>query len=306
MEQNNLLKVDSLSISFQMYEKGTRQRHLQVISNLSVDVNEGEIVAIVGSSGSGKSLLADAILGLLPQNAHATGQILYRGEELTQKRVETLRGKEIAFIPQSVLNLDPMMRVGKQVIGIYGNSARQQELFEQYGLDSSVAQAYPHQLSGGMLRRVLIAGSIMNDAKLIIADEPTPGLSEELARRLMKDFEELAAKGYGILLITHDINLAVAHAKRIAVFYGGTTVEVTPTDDFRRGEDFLRHPYTKALWRALPQNLFQPISGVQPYAGTVEQGCLFAQRCPLRTKECDGEIPMKNVRDGEVRCIYAT
>ena len=132
-----------------------------------------------------------------------------------------------------------------------------------------------------MTRRVLNIGAVINDAELIIADEPTPGLSEDQAEQLMKDFRSIASDGCGILLITHDINLAIEHADKIAVFYAGTTLETAPASDFRDGENLLRHPYSKALWRALPQNGFHSTPGIQPYAGTVKTGCVYAARCPL-------------------------
>ena len=118
-------------------------------------------------------------------------------------------------------------------------------------------------------------------------------------------FREMADEGRGVVLITHDIDLAVDFADRIAVFYAGTTVETAPAEDFRQGA--LRHPYSQALWRALPQNGFQPIPGFQPYAGSLPKGCLFAPRCPHRTAECEAAPPpVRTLRDGEVRCIHAT
>ena len=118
-------------------------------------------------------------------------------------------------------------------------------------------------------------------------------------------FREMADEGRGVVLITHDIDLAVGFADRVAVFYAGTTVETAPAADFQRGEDALRHPYSKALWRALPQNGFQPVAGHQPYAGSLPMGCLFAPRCPCRTEECERKTPpVRQVRGGEVRCFY--
>ena len=120
-------------------------------------------------------------------------------------------------------------------------------------------------------------------------------------------FRAMADAGKGVVLITHDIDLAFHIADRIAVFYAGTTVETAPAADFRRGPEALRHPYSQALWRALPQHGFQPIPGFQPYAGSLPQGCLFAPRCPHRTAECEQAVPpMETVRGGEVRCYHAT
>ena len=148
--------------------------------------------------------------------------------------------------------------------------------------------------------------AVISNASLIIADEPTPGLDLEMALEALKIFRELADEGKAVVLITHDIDLAFNIADRIAVFYAGTTVEMAKAEDFRRGMQELRHPYSKALWQALPQNGFQPIPGFQPYAKYLPKGCLFSPRCPHRTEECEKDIPMREIRGGYVRCIHAT
>ena len=183
-EKVSVLQVDNLSVSFSMYNKGLSKRDLEVIHELSIDVKKGEIVAVVGSSGSGKSLLAHAIMGILPENSKTKGSIKYYNDELNEKYLRKVRGKDIAFIPQSVDFLDPLMKVGKQVVGINGNKERQKEVFKKYNLDDKVAEMYPFQLSGGMARRVLIATAVMNEAKLIIADEPTRSSSERAYTRI--------------------------------------------------------------------------------------------------------------------------
>ena len=305
-EKVSVLQVDNLSVAFSMYNKGLSKRDLEVIHELSIDVKKGEIVAVVGSSGSGKSLLAHAIMGILPENAKTKGSIKYYNNELNEKYLKKVRGKDIAFIPQSVDFLDPLMKVGKQVIGINGNKERQKEVFKKYNLDDKVAEMYPFQLSGGMARRVLIATAVMNEAKLIIADEPTPGLNLELAMETLNNFREIADSGCGVLLITHDVDLALNVADRIEVFYSGTIVEIAQVEDFIKGKDALRHPYSKAFIDALPQNKFKELPGYQPYAGNLPKGCLFRDRCSLKTDECCMEIKMRKVRDGEVRCINAT
>lgn len=309
MENEPLLKVEDLSVSFHMYDKGLEQYDLKVISNLSLDVKPGEIVAIAGSSGSGKSLLAHAVMGILPENAGITGSITYKGEILDQKKKEAFRGTQIALVPQSIAYLDPLMKVGKQVAG--GNRAKetkisQKEIFKRFHLDEKIEKYYPFQLSGGMARRVLVSTAVISDASLIIADEPTPGLDLEMALEALKVFRELADEGKAVVLITHDIDLAFHIADRIAVFYAGTTVEMAKAEDFLEGVEKLRHPYSKALWQALPQNGFKPIPGFQPYARYLPKGCLFSPRCPHKTKECENNIPMSEVRGGYVRCIHAT
>lgn len=309
MEQKKetLLEIHDLSVSFRMYDHGLEQRDLQVISDLHLTVCPGEIVAIAGSSGSGKSLLASAILGILPGNATVHGHLHYKGRQLTPERQRQLRGTEIALVPQSVAYLDPLMRVGTQADGHRKPrpTEKRRSLFRRFDLPERTEQLYPFQLSGGMARRVLVSTALITDAQLIIADEPTPGMSLEQALEALNMFRELADEGKAVILITHDIDLAFEFADRVAVFYAGTTVETAPAADFKAGPDALRHPYSRALWRALPQNGFQPIDGFQPYAGDLPTGCLFAPRCPYKTAECEQTVPpVREVRGGEVRCYH--
>lgn len=311
MEQKNetLLEIHDLSVSFRMYDGALEQKDLQVISNLHLTVRPGEIVAIAGSSGSGKSLLASAILGILPGNATVKGHLHYKGKELTPETQAALRGSEIALVPQSVAFLDPLMKVGRQADGHkkpYPTEKRK-SLFKRFSLPEKTEKLYPFQLSGGMARRVLVSTALISDAQLIIADEPTPGMSLEQALEALQMFREMANTGKAVILITHDIDLAFEFADRVAVFYAGTTVETAPVADFKAGPEALRHPYSKALWNALPQNGFQPIDGFQPYAGNLPTGCLFAPRCPCATEQCYKTTPpTQEIRGGEVRCFHAT
>ena len=308
-KDETLLEIHDLSVSFRMYDRGLEQKDLQVISDLHLTVKPGEIVAVAGSSGSGKSLLASAILGILPGNASVRGHLHYRGKELTPEMQAKLRGSEIALVPQSVAFLDPLMKVGRQADGHkkpYPTQKRR-SLFKRLSLPEKTQKLYPFQLSGGMARRVLVSTALITDARLIIADEPTPGMSLDQALEALQMFREMANEGKAVILITHDIDLAFEFADRVAVFYAGTTVETAPAADFKTGPEWLRHPYSKALWRALPQNGFQPIDGFQPYAGDLPRGCLFAPRCPCATDACHSETPpTREIRDGEVRCFHAT
>lgn len=306
---DTLLEIHDLSVSFRMYDGMLTQRKLEVISDLHLSVHAGEIVAVAGSSGSGKSLLASAILGILPDNAIVLGHLHYKGQELTQERQAQLRGSEFALVPQSVAYLDPLMKIGRQADGHKKPRPTQKRraLFHRLGLENGVEKMYPFQLSGGMARRMLVSTALIAGAELIIADEPTPGMSLEQALEALQMLRELADEGRAVILITHDIDMAFEFADRVAVFYAGTTVESAPAADFRIGPEKLRHPYSKALWRALPQNGFEPIDGFQPYAGDLPKGCLFAPRCPHATEQCHTQKPpIKEVRDGEVRCFYAT
>lgn len=308
-KKETLLEIHDLSVSFRMYDHGLEQTDLKVISDLHLTVYPGEIVAIAGSSGSGKSLLASAILGILPGNATVHGHISYKGQQLSAERQRQLRGTKIALVPQSVAYLDPLLKVGQQADGHkkpYPTEKRR-SLFKRFGLPDKTEQLYPYQLSGGMARRVLVSTALITNSELIIADEPTPGMSLNQALEALKMFREMANEGKSVILITHDIDLAFEFADRVAVFYAGTTVETAPASDFKKGPDVLRHPYSKALWRALPQNGFHSIEDFQPYAGNLPKGCLFAPRCPYKTSKCEEGIPpVTEVRGGEVRCYHVT
>lgn len=302
-----ILDIRDFSVSFEQYEKGFRKTGLPVIRNLDVTVHEGEMVAVVGSSGSGKSLLAHGILGILPYNASTGGELLYDGAPLTKERQKALRGNEIVLVPQSVAFLDPLMKIGPQIRKGRRDKASGEKLrriFEGYHLKEEVQELYPFELSGGMNRRILVSTALMGNPRLVIADEPTPGLHMDMVRRVMSHFRELADKGAGVLLITHDLEQALEVADRVVVFYAGTTVEEADAADFR-SEEGLRHPYTRALWRALPQNGFQFIRGTQPYVKELPKGCPFGPRCGQCTEECKGEIPVREIRGGRVRCVHA-
>ncbi len=306
-EKQVILEIQGMSVSFDQYAHGFSKTTLEVIRDLDVKVHEGEMVAVVGSSGSGKSLLAHGILGILPYNAALGGKMLYRGEELTQERKERLRGNEIVLVPQSVAFLDPLMKIGPQIRKGKkdpASRARLDRIFEGYHLKKEVQDLYPFELSGGMNRRVLVSTAMMGEPRLVIADEPTPGLHIKMVRRVMEHFRELADRGAGVLLITHDLEQALAVADRVAVFYAGTTVEDAPVSDFRQ-EETLRHPYSKALWQAMPQNGFRFIPGTQPYVKEMPEGCPFAPRCTQCTEQCRGEIPFRELRGGRVRCLHA-
>lgn len=311
--KEQILEVKNLGISFSQYTKGLVRDNLEVIKNLDIELNKGEILAIVGSSGSGKSLLAHAILGILPDNASTQGEIIYKGQTLTEKRKQKLRGDEIVLIPQSVNYLDPLKKVGKQIkISIKNKDKKVQDeivdnLFEKYNLDKKVKNYYPFQLSGGMARKVLLCTALASNSKVIIADEPTPGLDEEALNEVLKDFRKVADTGCAILMITHDISAALKIADKVAIFYAGSTLEIANTEDFLN-EKKLRHPYTKALYKALPNHEFKALDDkTQPLPNELPKGCVFCDRCKIKTKECENKVPeIKEIRNGKVRCIHAT
>ena len=303
-----LLEVNNLSISFTQYVQGLNRRDLKVISDLSLDIDESEIVAVLGSSGSGKSLLAHSILGILPYNAHVTGEIKYKGQTLNQEIKERIRGKEICLIPQSVNFLDPLMKVSEQAVGECKDKAeraekkiKQREVFSKYGLDESVDDLYPFELSGGMARKVLLSTALLNDPDLLIADEPTPGLDVKSVEETIQDIRSLKDHGKGVLLITHEIDVALKTADRIAIFYSGYVIEINKAENFLAGENLL-HPYTGALVDALPKNGFNLTEGVQPLEEV--PGCPYYENCPIRLDKCQNTKPELEEHDGiMIRCF---
>lgn len=269
VDGHHLLNVNHLSIGFKMYDPTegfwrARQIMTWVIRDLTVSVHKGEVLAIVGASGSGKTLLADSIMGMFAPNSEVRGDIFFDGEKQDAQSLKALRGRRIAYIPQSINALDPLMKVGAQ---IGGDKSRRQELFERYRLSREVERMYPHELSGGMARRVFLCMGLMSRPELVVADEPTPGLDLPLAMRAMEDFRALADEGASVLLITHDIELALRVADRVAVFKDGTIVEETSVANFS-DPGLLRDGFSKQLYFALPENGFEisDHTGKEPYA----------------------------------------
>ena len=264
-----LLDVENVSISFIQYVQGLNQRDLKVITDLTLDVSEGEILAILGSSGSGKSLLAHAIFGILPENANLNGKIKFKGKELSQEDKEELRGDEIALIPQSVNFLDPLMKISDQAIGKTESKeekkekkAKQREIFERYNLGPEVDEMYPFQLSGGMARRVLVSTALLSSPQLVVADEPTPGLDEKTVKETLNHFKQMKEDGVGV------------------------------------------HPYTKSLYNALPANGFELTKGHQPLHGEIPEGCPYYNRCEMAFDRCKNERPqLISLGNKKIRCF---
>ena len=303
-----LLEVNNLSISFTQYVQGLNRHDTKVISDLTIDVDESEIVAILGSSGSGKSLLAHSILGILPYNSHVTGEIKYKGQVLDQELKEKIRGKEISLIPQSVNYLDPLMKVSEQAIGECKDEKEhaerkkiQREIFNKYGLDESVDDLYPFELSGGMARKVLLSTALVRDPTLLIADEPTPGLDKKSVEETIIDIKNLKEQGKGVLLITHEIDVALRTADRIAIFYSGYVIEINNVENFKNVDNVL-HPYSKALINSLPKNGFKLTEGVQPLDDV--PGCPYFENCPIRLDKCENTKPeLENHNGILIRCF---
>ena len=249
---HHLLQVENLSVGFEMYETNAPYFRAQkvlnyALRNLNISVHAGEVVAVVGESGSGKSVLIDSILGLNPPNAHVSGNIWFDGTQMSEAALSRARGSEIALVPQGVSSLDPHIKVGK---------CAGAALFERFGLGEDVKKMYPHELSGGMAKRVLLCCAMAANPRVILADEPTAGIDEVRAACIFDALREVANAGGGVLLITHDITLACDVADRVAVFRAGTIVEETAAAAFASPQ-LLKSEYARALVAALPENEFE-------------------------------------------------
>jgi peptide/nickel transport system ATP-binding protein len=307
-----MLEIKQLSIRFSNYSFGLKKREVQAIRRLDLSIEAGEVLAVVGQSGAGKSLLAHALLGVLPINAHLSGVLKFKGKDMTPKEMVRLRGREIALVPQSMTYLNPLLHVGVQIAraaelgGVKPEASWNATLdaLKRYRLDEKVAKRFPFQRSGGMARRILTATATIGGADLILADEPTNGLDHEIAKETLGHLRQLADTGKAVLLITHDINAALRVCDRVTVFCGGVTVEDALAGDFN-GTDKLRHPYSKALWDALPGRGF--MESLPPGNLTSHnRGCPFTSHCDKRTGQCDIGLPeMKNQTGGRVRCQHA-
>jgi peptide/nickel transport system ATP-binding protein len=288
MANSGLLSVQDLSVTFRRVEPGGQVARIPVLRHASLDLGQGEIVAVVGSSGAGKSILAHAILGVLPGNAQVHGRILFRGQELTPDRLAAIRGREIALVPQSISFLDPLVKAKHAVqlaarrAGLDKEQARlaQTDAFARLGLSPDAGDRYPFELSGGMSRRVLLAMATVGNPSLLVADEPTPGLHEEAVRESLARLRSLADAGKGVLLISHDIVSCLTIADRVAVFLDGEVVEIVSAAAFSQNGTRLSHPYSRTLWNALPQSAFTPDSHMAPV--------------PSRAGHIDGHRPASN------------
>lgn len=305
-----ILEIQNLNVSFNLYS-GV----FPVIKNVSLNLKKGEMLAIVGESGSGKTITIMSVLGLLPNNASVTsGKIVYNGENLLEysnKQMQKIRGKEIALIPQDPMtSLNPLYTIGNQILevinlhkNLYGSEA------EKYAVEALEAvkipdakdrlKAYPHELSGGMRQRVVIATALACDAKIIIADEPTTALDVTVQAQIIELLNEIKNEfKTSVILISHDLALVSENADSTAVMYNGSIAE------YCDGKDIFftpKHPYTEALISSLPdlkKEKLQTITGTPPTIKDAFWGCSFAPRCAKKYEKCTKEKPeLKNISE---------
>ena len=249
-----VFQVMNFGVSFSQYENGINRKELHVITDLDIELYEGKILAVVGSSGSGKSLLAHAIMGILPGNATIYGKMFYRHEELTRASIARIRGKKICLIPQSVNYLDPLEKVGSQISrAINGvpkaeKKRRAIEMMARYSLDPQVYDYYPHQLSGGMARKVLLSIALLSDCEILIADEPVSALDVTIQAQILKLLRQLRDDlDLSYLFISHDLNVVYQLCDRVLVMKHGRIVEQGTVDEVY---DHPKEEYTRRLLEA--------------------------------------------------------
>ncbi|MBQ1396582.1 MAG: ABC transporter ATP-binding protein [Eubacterium sp.] len=315
-----LLRLEGLSIDYRV--KGGK---LSAVNNVDMTINKGEIFAVVGESGCGKSTVAHSILRLLPgKNAEVTGKVMFKGENLLEVpdvRMEQIRGKEIGMIFQNPLDsLNPVFRVGSQVqeaimldkvdkVEAWNKAI---DLFRSVRMPDAEerAMSFPHELSGGMRQRVMIAMMLSRNPELLIADEPTTALDVTIEAQILEIIKNLRDEfNTAVMLITHNFGLVAEVADRIGVMYAGEMIETGDVYEIFRNP---RHPYTKLLMQALPrqtkkQGRLQTIDGTVPRITEKKPECRFANRCPFAQERCRNEAPpFTNVGEGHMcRCFLA-
>ncbi len=315
-----LLSLEDLSIYL-------KPSGISIVSGINLSINEKETFSIVGESGSGKTMTALAIMGILPENISARGRILLNGInllDLTPEEFRRLRGKRLSMIFQEPMtSLNPVLTVGYQVsevlithLGISKKEAKERtiELFRQVNIPSPERRynEYPHQLSGGLRQRVMIAMAIACNPSLLIADEPTTALDVTIQAQILELLDRLKEEeGLTVLLITHDLGIVRQHSERVAVMYAGTIMELTDTEELFRHP---LHPYTLGLINSLPDVIggesnsrgraLKPIPGSIPSIKEIPKGCRFSPRCYISERECETEEPpLREVMPGHfVRC----
>ena len=301
-----LLHVEDLKVDIK-----TRMGTLHAVRGLSFSVAEGETLCIVGESGCGKSMTSLALMDLLPRVAkRSVGRYDFNGQDMTGRAARRVRGNEIAMIFQEPMTaLNPAFPIGDQLTEAYlhhkGGSkeaarARALEMLELVGIGNAEGRIgqYPHQLSGGLRQRVMIAMALMTDPKLLIADEPTTALDVTIQAQILRLLRDLQQRlGIAVIFITHDLGLVSRIADRVMVMYAGAMVEEGSAQAIF---DAPRHPYTRALIDCIPQPGktargadLGTIPGVVPSLVGRFEGCAFRDRCPRAQDACAGEIPLR-------------
>ncbi len=305
----------------------THGRTVQAVRGVSLYVESGEILAVVGESGSGKSVLMKSVMGLMPDNAEVKAdELSFDGQNMLAmdpEQLRKMRGKEMAMIFQDPMTaLNPLKTIGSHLMevlkrhrGMDKEAARKEAVvvLNQVGIPSPEKRLgqYPHEFSGGMRQRVLIAMALCCRPKLLIADEPTTALDVTIQAQILDLLKSLQEEtGMSIILITHDLGVVASLSHRIAVMYGGLIMEEGTTEEIFYSP---KHPYTRALLHAVPKphsggkERLEPIPGMAPSLINPPSGCPFAERCKFACEDCRKEIPQYRTYSETQRalCIYS-
>ena len=317
----NILEIKNLTFSFHTYGGVVKS-----VRDVSFNVREGEILGIVGESGCGKSVTSQCILKLNPEppGFFEGGSIKYKGEEIitkTDREMRKIRGVEIGFIFQDPMtSLNPTMTVGKQIEEVFVGRKemtraevreRALEILRLVGINEPERRykQYPHELSGGMKQRVMIAIALVGKPSIIIADEPTTALDVTIQAQVLEMMQDLKQKfNTSMLLITHDLGVVAQNCDMVAVIYAGQIVEYgSVLDVFKH----MHHPYTVGLFDSIPQidsavTRLKPIPGLMPDPTDLPEGCNFSTRCPYADEKCKANEPeLEEVRPGHfARCFH--
>jgi peptide/nickel transport system ATP-binding protein len=313
----SILQIRDLCVTF-----NTQVGELKAVRGIDVDVAPGEILGVVGESGSGKSVSFLAAMGLLPSSATISGSVMLDGKELIgakRKAIRSVRGKSLAMVFQDPLSaLNPVHRVGDQIVEMiqshqdmntHDAEKRAVELLEIVGIPQpgERARQYPHEFSGGMRQRVVIAMAIANNPKVLIADEPTTALDVTVQAQILEVIQKVQQTfGTAVVLITHDLGVIARVADSVNVMYAGRNVESGSVQSIF---DHPSHPYTRGLLSSLPHEgaeRLQPITGFPPNMLAPPSGCGFAPRCQFAVDACNAELPtLQPFDDLLTSCIRA-
>ena len=315
---NELLKISDLVIQYD-----TDSGCVHAVNNLSLSLYEGETLGLVGETGAGKTTLAKGIMGLIPQpqGKILNGQIHYKGENLLQlneKQRQSIRGKEISMIFQDPMtSLNPVSTVGDQIaeaIMAHEKISKVEAwekaclMMETVGINRDRAKDYPHQFSGGMKQRVIIAIALVLNPKILIADEPTTALDVTIQAQVLDTIQALRQQlNMSMILITHDLGIVAQCCNRVAIMYAGEIVEYADVDTIFERKT---HPYTQGLFNSIPKlnedvRRLVPIEGMMPDPTNLPNGCYFCDRCHHADEKCKSEHPsIAEVEPGHfVRCF---
>ena len=317
----NMLSIKNLSVQYVTRELGV----CRAVNNFSLDIKPGETIGLVGETGAGKTTVAKSILRIVqsPPGRYANGEILFKGEDIlkaSKEKMHAIRGGEISMIFQDPMTaLNPIDRVGDQIaeaISLHNDISKKEavkkacEMMEMVGIRSDRYSEYPHQFSGGMKQRIVIAIALSCNPQLLLADEPTTALDVTIQAQILEMMNDLKKNlGTAIMLITHDLGIVAEMCDRVAIMYAGEIVEIgTARDIFK---DY-RHPYTKGLFGSLPGNSdnadrLKPIRGLMPDPANLPPFCKFEPRCDDKCENCGKCEPhLTEVTPGHwVRCHLA-